>query len=283
MVRCSSADTSRSSRATRPRPARFDVAVVLVLALLPTVLSGTLLWRAREPFGAGPPGSSVPGVEGRWLSEERGIAPDAWPAEDADLAGPPPSRYPSPQGWSATLEESSPHRRIYSLTNSGRSTWMAVRQPYHPGWQAFALTGEELAVRPAYGFLTAVRVPEGRLAVRLEYRPWSFAWGWVCFLWAAWVWLAVAVAVWGRPARSDGEALWHAVVPSALAGLVVVLVLARAHRLFDSVSDSLVLRVVEVGAVLVFAPLVAWNFRRWRENRAAYEAWRREKKEETDR
>jgi hypothetical protein len=64
-----------------------------------------------------------------------------------------------------------------------------------------------------------------------------------------------------------------------VAGLVVVLVLAWADRLFGSVPDSLALRAVEAGSVLIFAPLVAWNFRRWWANRAAYDAWRRENEE----
>jgi hypothetical protein len=47
-------------------------------------------------------------------------------------------------------------------------TWLAVREPYYPNWQA-TIDDRSAEVRPAGGFFLAVRVPAGEHEVMLRY------------------------------------------------------------------------------------------------------------------
>ena len=181
-----------------------------------------------------------------------------WIEENPDREAPVVTR---PAGWScrsisalSPLEGEGLHRQAYTVQNPGAPGWMVTGQAWYPGWRAW-VNGREVETTRAYNYLFTLRIPAGASEVRIEYRPLSFMLGWLAFLWGAWVW----ICLWGR-VRFDSRVL----TPSdstrrasrlflRLAAGGIIPVLMFAHRIFFGVPDSLPLRLVELGCILLLA------------------------------
>jgi hypothetical protein len=183
---------------------------------------------------------------------------EPWIEEKPDRKAPSLNR---PTGWScrntgtlSPLEGKGLHRQAYTVQNPGGPTWMVTGQAWYPGWRAW-VNGEEVETTRAYNYLFALRIPSGASEVRIEYRPLSFALGWLAFLWGGWVW----ICLWGR-VRFDSRVLVASDSTKRvsrfflrLAGLGFFPVFLIAHRIFFGVPDSLLLRLVELVCILFLA------------------------------
>jgi len=82
---------------------------------------------------------------------------------------------PSPiQGATARLTALDPGRAVVEATMPGEG-WLVWSNAFDPGWRALAMAADgrtlEPSVLPAYGALTAVRLPAGDWRVEWTYRP----------------------------------------------------------------------------------------------------------------
>lgn len=150
-----------------------------------------------------------------------------------------------------------------------RSGWAVVSLPRYPGWKAW-VNGLPSETASAYGFLTAVRVPAGKSVVDLEYRPRSFAAGWLCFLMAVWVWLVLFGLAGLRAARPAGRATPKRFLIAATSGALPLCGVAAG--LWAGPLDSLLMRVAELSALAALALLAA----RWAgggRRQSGFRAW----------
>ncbi len=196
---------------------------------------------------------------------------EPWPEAEPDRKVPNATR---PAGWNcrsvgrlSPLEGKGLHRQAYTVQNPGGPTWMVTGMAWYPGWRAW-VNGAEVETTRAHNYLFALRIPSGASEVRIEYRPLSFALGWMAFLWGGWVW----ICLWGR-VRFDSRV----VVTSdstrrasrfflRLAGLGLLFVSLMAHSVLFKVPDSLALRLWELGIVFLLAAFLTRSALRRKEN-----------------
>lgn len=200
-----------------------------------------------------PPGAEVPRsasglvpwarVEGWTLMADSAAMPSLWPESRVD--GGRPTSVTIPAGWRASLVESGLHRLRCKVVNPSGAPWMVASLPAYSGWVA-SVNGQKAESKVAYGFLQAVRIPKGNTTVTLEYRPRSFAFGWLVFLWAAWVWIILF--------RGRGASAARLAVVIGAGGVLVALV---AGRVLFMVPDDLTQRVAEFAVVTGLAYIVS--------------------------
>lgn len=189
------------------------------------------------------------GEAGGWrLFEDPKALPAAWPEANLDRKPPAPE---IPPGWSAERTSDGPHRATYKVENPGRETWLVTPTARYAGWEAW-VDGKRAETALAYGFLQAVRVPRGESAVRLEYRPPEFAFGWVCFLWAVWGWIALVLSL-EKGARTAHSRPRKRFWILAVAGIAPAL--AVGVRALTTVPDSLWARCAELCLIALLAVL----------------------------
>jgi hypothetical protein len=189
--------------------------------------------------------------EGWRLMIDREIPPPAWPENDLQRR-PPVPRIPS--RWNAALIWEEMNRLELAIENPGEAGWAVVSLPRYPGWKAW-VNGLPSETASAYGFLTAVRVPAGKSVVDLEYRPRSFAAGWLCFLMAVWVWLVLFGLARLRAAGPVGRATPKRFLIAAISGALPLCGVAAG--LWAGPLDSLLMRVAELSALAALALLAA--------------------------
>jgi hypothetical protein len=149
------------------------------------------------------------------------------------------------------------HRRTFEVRNAtDRAAWLVISMASYPGWVA-TVDGHPAVTDVAAGYLKAVSVPKGVHRVRLEYRPASFSWGWICSLWAIWAW--IVMYAWSRLRRPEllSEQGWRgARVHLFLAILGGPIAYAFASRVFEA-PDLLLARILEAGMIGLVATLLA--------------------------
>ena len=196
--------------------------------------------------------------EGWRLMIDREIPPPPWPENDLQRR-PPVPRIPS--RWTATLipfpggapSDALMHRLNYRIHNPGAETWAVFPYPNYPGWCSW-VNGVKTPVQTAYGFLRSVRVPAGDAEVRWEYRPLSFALGWLVFLWAVWTW----IALYGLAGSQCGR---RAFLALACAGGPLALLVAG--RVLWNIPDLLLPRIAEFGVIFTLAWICPWILKNW--------------------
>lgn len=170
-----------------------------------------------------------------------------WPEED--LAADPPSME-GPSGWKAKLLLGEINRLEYEVFNSGAETWAIISHPAYPGWKAW-VNDQEAEIEIAYGFLRAVRIGPGESVIRMEYRPQSFAFGWVIFLWAVWIW--IMLYFWYRTKKICRLTCRWIYVFVVFAVLGIVTVIPISFGVWGSAVESLWLRGAELFVVASLA------------------------------
>ena len=186
--------------------------------------------------------------EGWTLWQDDDIPPLAWPESDIRRSQPKPV---APALWTAEGGMTC-NRLDLRIANPGPPTWLVIPIAYYPGWVA-TVNGIRATISPAHGFLQAVWIGAGSSEVSLEYRPKSFIFGWLVFLWATWAWIVLGRAHrGGRPVKIPTSAVCVGLLPVAIV----------ACYLFASVPDFLWMRMAEFAGMAVLAALVPVRMKR---------------------
>lgn len=197
-------------------------------------------------------------VDGWNLYADTGIAPVAWPEKEPWHQTP---RFLIPSGWSAKIVKKELQRTQIQVHNPAGETWMVLSVASYPGWSAW-VNGSPAKTQVAYGFLQAIQVPAGGSTVQIEYRPQSFVYGWLIFLWASWAWVVLLV-LWrmeiGNATKAFPGARLLAAGLVAWGGVVAVPV---GWAALHSVPSSLGARCLEFLVMMALAALASAVFSR---------------------
>jgi hypothetical protein len=201
-----------------------------------------------------------------WRLEKDPIVwPCAWPisepcASPDDL----PEKPALPAGWRAERIMESPNRYIFLITNPGPKTSAALAMPWYPGWW-LSVNGRGGYSQRAYDFLQRADLLPGENRVELAYRPRSFIWGWIAFLWglSVWIILRVRTSTCTDPNLSDCFALRSIATWGGPGMLLTALAVVPVFLVTDSFAWRMGEFVVVVGVSVLWA---LWGVSRVRHN-----------------